>query len=112
MRGKKKIKMTQPGSSPVKSSNTHLELKFFNDLLQPDEAREILIEVYKRKINFHTVKNLSSHVRYFKENESERNIINKLKEELEFLLEIIAKAKSQKSLLQIQSEIKITTVQS
>jgi len=73
-----------------------------------DEAREILINIFSSKINFHNIKNWSSQERYGKDDEIAQARIPALKIEIEKLKEILLEAKAQNKRLQVSSQINIS----
>jgi len=74
-----------------------------------EEAKEILMNLFVTKINFHELKNLSSNERNGKNDEIAQKRIPALKNEIEKLHEVLSKAKNKK--LVIKSAIVITIVE-
>lgn len=75
-----------------------------------DEAKEILTNIFSSKINFHKIRNLSTQVRYGKDDVIAQKRIPALKMELEKLEAIIAEAKAHNKKLLVNSAISITLV--
>lgn len=72
-----------------------------------EEAKEILINLFTYKINFHNKKNLSSNERFGKDDKTAQERIPKLKKEIEKLQVILTEAKTYNKKLVINSEINI-----
>ncbi|MFM6926550.1 MAG: hypothetical protein ACKOU7_13670 [Ferruginibacter sp.] len=76
-------------------------------IFSPDEAKEILMNMIKSKINFHNIKNWSSNERFGKDDETAKRRIPELKKDLEKLETILAEAKTLNKKLIVDSEINI-----
>lgn len=72
-----------------------------------EEAREILMNIFSAKINFHRLRNFSSQERFGKHDELAQKRIPELKREVEKVLRVVSEAKSQNKRLIITSEIAI-----
>jgi len=72
-----------------------------------EEAKEILVNIFSTKINYHEMKNFSSHERFGKYDETAKKRIPELKKELEKISKIISEAKLHNKNLIIKSEITI-----
>jgi hypothetical protein len=72
-----------------------------------EEAKEILINIFSSKINFHTMKNWSSQERFGKEDEIAQKRIPALRKEIKKLDTILTKAKAKNKKLVVSSEINI-----
>ncbi len=72
-----------------------------------EEAKEILINIFSSKINFHTMKNWSSQERFGKEDEIAQKRIPALRKEIKKLDRILTKAKAKNKKLVVSSEINI-----
>lgn len=83
------------------------ELKLIEGFFSPDEAREILMNVFLSKINFHKGKNFSSEERFGKEDVYALKRIPELKRTIESINELIENAKNNNQTLEITSEITI-----
>ena len=77
-----------------------------------EEAKEILLNIFSTKINFHEMKNFSSQERFGKEDEIAQMRIPKLKNEIENVLQLISVANLNKNKLTITSEINISLSES
>ncbi len=77
---------------------------------QQEEAREILMNVFSTKINFHQFKNFSSQERFGKEDETAIRRIPALKLEVLRLEKMLADAKSKNKKMIVRSEITISYV--
>jgi hypothetical protein len=69
------------------------------------EAKEVLLNIFSTKINFHEMKNFSSQERFGKKNEISQKRIPKLKKSVEKMHKIIEKAIAKNRKLIITSEI-------
>lgn len=74
----------------------------------PDEAKEILSNMFSSKINFHNIKNWSSQERLGQDDAVAQKRIPALRNEMEKLEGILSEAKSKKKRLVVNSQIKIT----
>ena len=86
------------------------ELQLINGEFVPEEAREVLMNIFTDKIRFHEKKCLSSLVTLSKKDDTSEKRILELKENINKLLSIIDSAKESGKLLKISSEIKIEIV--
>ena len=77
-----------------------------------EEAKEILLNMYSTKINFHEMKNFSSQERFGMEDEIAKMRIPKLKNEIENVLQLVSVADLNKNKLIITSEINISLSES
>ena len=77
-----------------------------------EEAKEILLNMYSTKINFHEMKNFSSQERFGMEDEIAKMRIPKLKNEIENVLQLVSVADLNKNKLVITSEINISLSES
>ncbi|MFN3446180.1 MAG: hypothetical protein ACK44D_10600 [Bacteroidia bacterium] len=84
------------------------KLTFIEGAFTDAEAKEILMNVFSTKINFHQVKNLSSQERFGKVDVTASKRIIALKKGLEKAMEMIAEANKYNKKLTIKSEINIT----
>jgi hypothetical protein len=74
----------------------------------PTEAKELLMNLFINKINFHEKKNFSSHERHGKEDETATRRIPELKESVETISEIINLAITQNQKIVITSSVNIS----
>ena len=72
------------------------------------EAKDILMNIFSSKINFHQLKNFSSQERFGKDDETAKKRIPELKVEIERLKQILSEAKAKNKTLVISSEINIS----
>ena len=72
-----------------------------------EEAKEILVNIFSTKINYHEMKNFSSYERFGKYDKTAKKRIPELKKELEKISKIISEAKLHNKNLIINSEITI-----
>lgn len=71
------------------------------------EAREILMEMCNKNINFNKVQNFSSQIRFGEDDENAINRIAQLKESVSSIAEILEEAKAHNKKLKIKSFIEI-----
>ena len=83
-------------------------IKLIEGQFQHEEAKEMLLNLYAAKINFHQMKNFGSQERFGKDDVIAQDRIPKLKQEIIHLEEILAKAQATNQKLHIHSEIKIS----
>ncbi len=83
------------------------KLTIINGSFTYEEAKEILINIFSSKINFHTMKNWSSQERFGKEDEIAQKRIPALRKEIKKLDTILTKAKAKNKKLVVSSEINI-----
>ncbi|MDB5241308.1 MAG: hypothetical protein JWP57_1933 [Spirosoma sp.] len=72
-----------------------------------EEARDILMNIFSAKINFHRLKNFSSQERFGKPDETAHKRIPELKKEIEKVLRVVSEAKSTNKRLILTSNIAI-----
>lgn len=84
------------------------KLTFIEGAFTDAEAKEILMNVFSTKINFHQTKNLSSQERFGKVDVVASKRIIALKKGLEKAMEMITEANKNNKKLTIKSEINIT----
>lgn len=73
----------------------------------PTEAKELLMNLFINKINFHEKKNFSSHERYRKEDETSIRRIPELKKSLETISQIISEERMQNWNIVVSSTVNI-----
>ena len=81
------------------------EMKLIEGCFTPNEAKEILMNVFLSKINFHQNKNFSVQERFGKEDDYAVKRIPELKKSMELISELIESAKNNNEKLEITSEI-------
>ena len=86
-------------------------LTLINGNFTNDEAKEILMNMFSSKINFHTVKNWSSQERYGQDDEIAQKKIPALRDEIKKLELILAEAKVKSKKIVLSSEINISILE-
>jgi hypothetical protein len=71
------------------------------------EAKEILLGLFAKKINFHQIKNWSSRERFGKDDEIAQESISSLQTEVQKIQEILLSAKVNNKKLMVRSEVNI-----
>ena len=87
------------------------KLTFIEGDFTYDEAKEILINIFSSKINFHTMKNWSSQERFGKDDEIAQKRIPALKNEMKKIEGILSEAKAKNKKLLVSSDIKISLLE-
>ncbi|HSF56047.1 MAG TPA: hypothetical protein VLA71_19985 [Algoriphagus sp.] len=85
--------------------NNSEKLKLIEGSFSYEEAREVLMELFSAKINFHEMRNFSSRERFGKEDENSIKRIALLKESTKKLAKFLEHAKSGQKKLIINSHI-------
>jgi hypothetical protein len=83
------------------------ELTLIDGHFSPDEAEEILMNIFSGKIDFHQNKNFSSEERFGKEDATALKRIPELRKSMNSIAKIIEAAKQNNETLQITAEVKI-----
>ena len=96
----------------IKKMEVTKKLTLIEGSFTAEEAKEILLNVFSTKINFHEMKNFSSQERFGMEDEIAQMRIPKLKNEIENVLELVSVADLNKNKLVITSEINISLSES
>jgi hypothetical protein len=86
------------------------KITLINDSLTNEEAKDLLIHLFKSPINFYNIKNWSSQERYKKDDEISQQRIPALINEMEKIQAIILKSKKEKKKIVVSSEINISLV--
>jgi hypothetical protein len=86
------------------------KITLINDSFTNEEAKDLLIQLFKSPINFYTIKNWSSQEMYRKEGSNSIEQIPALKNEMEKIQAIILKSKKEKKKIVVNSEINISLV--
>jgi hypothetical protein len=81
------------------------DYKLITGVFSPSDAKEILLNVYNGKIQFHQMKNFSSKERFGKEDKVAIKRIPQLKKSLEKLIKQITKAEKQKKQINLSADI-------
>jgi hypothetical protein len=96
----------------IKKMEVTKKLTLIEGSFTAEEAKEILLNIYSTKINFHEMKNFSSQERFGMEDEIAQKRIPKLKNEIENVLQLVSVADLNKNKLMITSEINISLSES
>ena len=83
------------------------KINLMNGEFNSIEAREILLDMCNKNINFNKVQNFSSQIRFGEDDEKALNRINQLQESVSSITEILEEAKAQNKKLKIKSFIEI-----
>ena len=83
------------------------KINLMNGEFNSIEAREILLDMCNKNINFNKVQNFSSQIRFGEDDEKALNRINQLKESVSSITEILEEAKAYNKKLKIKSFIEI-----
>lgn len=84
------------------------KLILIEGVFSADETKEILTNMFSSNINFHNIKNWSSHERFGRDDEDSKKRIPELRNDMQKLQEIILDAKNRDKKLVINSEVKIS----
>lgn len=91
--------------------NKSQKLKLIDGYFSPEESREILLNVFSNKIQFHQMKNFSSQERFGKDDNSSVKRIPQLKKSIDKLLKIIDAAEKKGDNLEVKSEVIISIIE-
>lgn len=83
------------------------KINLINGEFDSFEAREILLDMCNKNINFNKVQNFSSQIRFGEDDEKALHRIEQLKESVSNITEILEEAKAQNKKLRIKSFIEI-----
>lgn len=83
-------------------------LTLINDSFTNEEAKDVLLHLFKSPINFYNIKNWSSQERYRKDDEVSQERIPELRKEIEKLQQILLQSKRENKKLIVSTEIKIS----
>jgi hypothetical protein len=86
--------------------NSNQEFSFIDECLSPNDALEILINLYNSKIQFLEIKRFSSKIRYGIENESDKKKIIQLRENLQNITNLLKNSNFTK--IEIKSIVNIS----
>jgi hypothetical protein len=81
------------------------KLKLIEGQFSPKDSREILMNIFSSKIQFHQLKNFGSQERLGKEDKMAITRIEQLQESIEKLLKVIDLAEKEGKQLDIKSEV-------
>lgn len=84
-----------------------MELNFIDGEFKTKEAKELLMDLFTKKIQFHEMKNFSKLVRFGNEDFNSKARTSSLKESIELLSDFLEKHDNDKVRLYIHSEIRI-----
>lgn len=84
------------------------KLTIINGDFTSDEAKEVLMDLFRSKINFHNIKNWSSQERFGKDDLIAQERIPALTNEMQKLEEILIEAKSKNKRIVVNSDIFIS----
>jgi hypothetical protein len=87
---------------------TNLKLSLISGIYSPEEAKEILMNVFASKIQFHELKNLRSIVTNDTEDPSSTLRVRQLRQAVEQFNNLLKQAEENKLELSIQSSIEIS----
>ena len=83
-----------------------------DDYFTHDEAKEIIMNMFSSKLNFHNIKNWSSQERFGKNDAIAQEKIPALRNEMKRLEEILIEAKTKNKKLVVSSAINIELLES
>ena len=83
-------------------------ITLINDSFTNEEAKDVLLHLFKSPINFYNIKNWSSQERYRKDDKVSQERIPALKKEIEKLQQILLQSKRENKKLIVSTEIKIS----
>ena len=83
------------------------KINLINGKFDSIEAREILLDMCNKNINFNKVQNFSSQIRFGEDDENALNRIDQLRESVVHISEILEEAKAHNKKLKIKSFIEI-----
>lgn len=82
-------------------------VNLINEDFTPIEAKDILLEMFNKNINFNKIRNFSSQVRYGVDDEEALKRIEILKNSVESINQILKEAHQQGKVLKIRSTVEI-----
>ncbi len=90
-----------------KTTHKPKKFKLVEGTFSPEDAQEILLNLFSTKINFHQLKNFSAQERFGKDDALAQKRMPQLTRSIELLKQIIDKAKSKNKRLIVGSEVNI-----
>lgn len=84
-----------------------IKLKLIDSEFSPEEYKEILNNLFLKKIEFHKIKNFSSQIRFGLDDTNSIEKITELNQSLEKIAELFEEAKNKDQRLAVFSEIHI-----
>lgn len=88
--------------------NNTEKITLINDSFTNEEAKDLLLHLFKSPINFYNIKNWSSQEKYKKDDAISQERIPALRKEIEKLQEILLQSKREDKKLIVSTEIKIS----
>lgn len=82
-------------------------IKLIDGQFTPEEAKEVLLDIIAKKINFHNLKNLSSQIRYNHPDQASQERIKELEKAKAQVLALVQEARSEQSSMVIEATIHI-----
>jgi hypothetical protein len=82
-------------------------IKLIDGQFTPEEAKDVLLEIIAKKINFHKLKNFTSQVRYDQPDAESEERIKELQEAKEEFLALVQEAKRERRSLVIEATVHI-----
>lgn len=92
--------------------DNQFKLKLIDGEYSPEESREILMNVFSSKIQFHQMKNFSSQERFGQDDSSAIKRIPQLKDSVDEIQNMIVEAENNNFKLEMKSEVVIRFVKS
>lgn len=89
-------------------ANKTSAVKLIDGTFIPEEAKDILLSMYRSKIHFHEMKNFSSKERFGAEDKNSVKRIPLLKKSMEKISKLIQKAEQRGETLQIKADVNIS----
>jgi len=90
--------------------NKNENLSLIEGKFTPEEAREILINIFSKKVNFHERRNFSSQERFGKDDPIALKRIPELKQSIEKITTLMSEASANDKQVVISSQINIQLV--
>lgn len=107
-----KLKIQRKKASPKKSVKTSAvkstKVKLIDGVFIPEEAKDILLSMYRSKIQFHEMRNFSHKERFGAEDKTSVKRIPLLKKSMEKISKLIQKAEAKGERLEIKTDVSIS----
>ncbi|WP_026994845.1 hypothetical protein [Flectobacillus major] len=87
------------------------KVELIEGIFTHEDAKEILINIFSTKIQFHELKNFSSQERFGEDDKVAQKRIPELKRSVGNILKVLEEAKKQNKYLKITSEINISLIE-
>jgi hypothetical protein len=91
---------------------TKVDLLLINGIFSPDEAKEVLMNIFASKIQFHELKNLRAMITTNQDDKTSALRVQQLKETIDEFNAVFQQANENGLELSIQSHIEITLLKS